>query len=381
MAVERLFATFAAHHDPSDLLDALATGVVLLDAADGVIHANVAAQGLLGVGLNQARGRPFLDLFVEHAPLQALLQRARERGEVFAERELALRPLSAPRDARVIDVTVTPIEDHGGARRLLLEMVDAVPRNRINRENELRARLEGSRMMTRQLAHEIKNPLGGLRGAAQLLERQLPDAALREYTGVIINEADRLTALVDSMAGPTRVPHKTPLNVHEICEHVFRLLEAEAKPGAEIALERDYDPSVPDGSFDRNQLVQALLNLARNALQAVDGRGRIVLRTRAVANAHIGPVRHRLAVRIEVVDDGPGVPPEIRGSLFYPLVTGRANCTGLGLAVAQEIVTRNGGLIEFDSEPGRTVFSVLLPLGGPTGLVAGGVENPPVAFA
>ena len=381
MAVERLFATFAAHHDPSDLLDALATGVVLLDAADGVIHANVAAQGLLGVGLNQARGRSFLDLFVEHLPLQALLQRARERGEVFAERELALRPLSAPRDARVIDVTVTPIEDHGGARRLLLEMVDAVPRNRINRENELRARLEGSRMMTRQLAHEIKNPLGGLRGAAQLLERQLPDAALREYTGVIINEADRLTALVDSMAGPTRVPHKTPLNVHEICEHVFRLLEAEAKPGAEIALERDYDPSVPDGSFDRNQLVQALLNLARNALQAVDGRGRIVLRTRAVANAHIGPVRHRLAVRIEVVDDGPGVPAEIRGSLFYPLVTGRANGTGLGLAVAQEIVTRNGGLIEFDSEPGRTVFSVLLPLGGPTGLVAGGVENPPVEFA
>jgi two-component system nitrogen regulation sensor histidine kinase GlnL len=381
MAVERLFATFAAHHDPSDLLDALATGVVLLDAADGVIHANVAAQGLLGVGLNQARGRSFLDLFVEHAPLQALLQRARERGEVFAERELALRPLSAPREARVIDVTVTPIEDHGGARRLLLEMVDAVPRNRINRENELRARLEGSRMMTRQLAHEIKNPLGGLRGAAQLLERQLPDAALREYTGVIINEADRLTALVDSMAGPTRVPHKTPLNVHEICEHVFRLLEAEAKPGAEIALERDYDPSVPDGSFDRNQLVQALLNLARNALQAVDGRGRIVLRTRAVANAHIGPVRHRLAVRIEVVDDGPGVPPEIRGSLFYPLVTGRANGTGLGLAVAQEIVTRNGGLIEFDSEPGRTVFSVLLPLGGPTGLVAVGVENPPVELA
>ena len=381
MAVERLFASFAAHHDPSDLLDALATGVVLLDAADGVIHANVAAQGLLGVGLNQARGRAFLDLFVEHLPLQALLQRARERGEVFAERELALRPLSAPRDARVIDVTVTPIEDHGGARRLLLEMVDAVPRNRINRENELRARLEGSRMMTRQLAHEIKNPLGGLRGAAQLLERQLPDAALREYTGVIINEADRLTALVDSMAGPTRVPHKTPLNVHEICEHVFRLLEAEAKPGAEIALERDYDPSVPDGSFDRNQLVQALLNLARNALQAVDGRGRIVLRTRAVANAHIGPVRHRLAVRIEVVDDGPGVPPEIRGSLFYPLVTGRANGTGLGLAVAQEIVTRNGGLIEFDSEPGRTVFSVLLPLGGPTGLVAVGVENPPVELA
>lgn len=364
MAVERLFASFAAHHDPSDLLDALATGVVLLDAADGVIHANVAAQGLLGVGLNQARGRALAELVIDPAPLQALLQRARERGEVFSERELALRPASAPRDARIVDLTVTPVEEPGRSRRLLLEMVDAAPRNRINRENELRARLEGSRMMTRQLAHEIKNPLGGLRGAAQLLERQLPDPALREYTGVIINEADRLTALVDGMSGPARAPHKTPLNVHEICEHVFRLLQAEARVG--VLVERDYDPSVPEGLFDRNQLVQALLNLARNALQAVGQtageRGRIVLRTRTVANAHIGTARHRLAVRIEVVDDGPGVPPEIRGSLFYPLVTGRANGTGLGLAVAQEIVTRNGGSIEFESEPGRTVFSLLLPI-------------------
>jgi two-component system nitrogen regulation sensor histidine kinase GlnL len=206
-----------------------------------------------------------------------------------------------------------------------------------------------------------------------LLERQLPDAALREYTTVIINEADRLTALVDGMSGPARAPHKTPLNIHEICEHVFRLLQAEARVG--VSLERDYDPSVPDGVFDRNQLVQALLNLARNALQAVGERGRIVLRTRAVANAHIGLARHRLAVRIEVVDDGPGVPPEIRGSLFYPLVTGRANGTGLGLAVAQEIVTRNGGLIEFESEPGRTVFSLLLPLGPSQGLSASGAAS------
>lgn len=361
MAVERLFASFAAHHDPSDLLDALATGVVLLDAADGVIHANVAAQGLLGVGLNQARGRALSDLVIDPAPLQSLLQRARERGEVFSERELALRPVSTPREARIVDLTVTPVEEPGCGRRLLVEMVDAAPRNRINRENELRARLEGSRMMTRQLAHEIKNPLGGLRGAAQLLERQLPDPALREYTTIVINEADRLTALVDGMMGPARAPQKSPLNIHEICEHVFRLLQAEARVG--VLLERDYDPSVPDGLFDRNQLVQALLNLARNALQAVGERGRIALRTRAVANAHIGLVRHRLAVRIEVVDDGPGVPPEIRGSLFYPLVTGRANGTGLGLAVAQEIVTRNGGHIEFESERGRTVFAVTLPLG------------------
>ncbi|NBU24486.1 MAG: PAS domain-containing protein [Gammaproteobacteria bacterium] len=378
MAVERLFASFAALHDPTDLLDALATGVVLLDATGRVLHANVAAQGLLGAGLNQARGRMLAELLVDSAPLQALLQRARERGEVFAEGDIALRTVASPRDARSVDATVTPIEDVTGSRRLLLELVDATPRARISRENELRARLEGSRMMTRQLAHEIKNPLGGVRGAAQLLERQLPDPALREYTGVIINEADRLTALVDGMLGPARAPQKSQLNIHEICEHVFRLLQAEARP--DVTLERDYDPSVPEGEFDRNQLVQALLNLARNALQAVGqgagDRGRIVLRTRAVANVHIGLARHRLAVRVDVVDDGPGVPDGIRGSLFYPLVTGRANGTGLGLAVAQEIVTRNGGSIEFESEPGRTVFSLMLPLAAGEARPADGKEAP-----
>ena len=376
MAVERLFASFAALHDPSDLLDALATGVVLLDVTGRVLHANVAAQGLLGAGLNQARGRMLAELLVDPAPLQALVQHARERGEVFAEGDIALRNVASPRDARSVDATVTPIEDISGSRRLLLELVDATPRARISRENELRARLEGSRMMTRQLAHEIKNPLGGVRGAAQLLERQLPDPALREYTGVIINEADRLTALVDGMLGPSRTPQKSPLNIHEICEHVFRLLQAEAPQG--VVLERDYDPSVPEGDFDRNQLVQALLNLALNALQAVGeagGGGRIVLRTRTAANVHIGLARHRLAVRVDVVDDGPGVPPEIRSSLFYPLVTGRANGTGLGLAVAQEIVTRNGGSIGFESEPGRTVFSLLLPLGAAASTGSGGAAD------
>jgi two-component system nitrogen regulation sensor histidine kinase GlnL len=360
MAVERLFASFAAHHDPADLLDALATGVVLLDAALVVVHANVAAQGLMAVGLNQARGRAFCELFTDSAGLQATLLRARDAGEPFNECELALRPVSAPRESRSVDMTVTPLDDIGGGRRLLLELADAAPRARLNRDNALRARLESSRMMTRQLAHEIKNPLGGVRGAAQLLARQLPDPELREYTTVIINEADRLTGLVDTMTSPARPPQKRRLNIHEICEHVHRLLVAEAPAGVTVA--RDYDPSVPEGSFDRNQLVQALLNLARNALQAVGEAGRVVLRTRVLTQTHIGVVRHRLAVRIDVIDDGPGVPEEIRGTLFYPLVTARPNGTGLGLAVAQELVNRNGGLIEFHSEPENTVFSVILPL-------------------
>lgn len=363
MAVERLFESFAAHHDPAELLDALATGVVLLDASLAVVHANVAAQGLMAVGLNQARGRVFAELFADSQGLSATLIRARDSGEAVTECELSLRPSGALREPRIVDVTATPLDAHSGQRRLLLELSDAAPRNRHNRDNELRARLEGSRMMTRQLAHEIKNPLGGVRGAAQLLARQLPDPSLREYTDVIINETDRLTALVDTMT-TARPPQKTQLNIHEVCEHVHRLLRAEAP--ASVLVERDYDPSVPEGRFDRNQLVQALLNLARNALQAVGASGKVVLRTRVLTQAHIGVVRHRLAVRIDVIDDGPGVPEAIRGTLFYPLVTARPNGTGLGLAVSQELVNRNGGLIEFESEPRRTVFSITLPLSATT---------------
>ena len=360
MAVERLFESFAAHHDPADLLDALATGIVLLDSAFAVVHANVAAQGLMAVGLNQARGRAFCELFTDSGSLQSMLLRARDTGESLTECDLALRPVGSPKDLRVVDITVTPIDSPPGARRMVLELADAEPRNRLNRDSALRARLESSRMMTRQLAHEIKNPLGGVRGAAQLLARQLPAPELREYTTVIINETDRLTALVDTMTSPARPPQKTALNIHEICEHVHRLLSVEVPGG--VAIERDYDPSVPEGRFDRNQLVQALLNLARNAMQAVGESGRIALRTRALTQVHIGIVRHRLAVRIDIIDNGPGVPDEIRGTLFYPLVTARPNGTGLGLAVAQELVNRNGGIIEFQSEPGNTVFSITLPL-------------------
>jgi two-component system nitrogen regulation sensor histidine kinase GlnL len=280
-----------------------------------------------------------------------------------------VRPAGAPRDARTLDITITPLEGQVTGTHLLLELADTTQRKRISRENDLMARLDGSRLMIKQLAHEIKNPLGGLRGAAQLLERELQEASLREYTRVIIGEADRLTALVDSMVGPNRAPHKANINVHEICEHVYHLLSAEARPG--IVVDRDYDPSLPDATLDRNQTIQALLNVARNALQAVsqrpaEGGGKIVFRTRALSNVSIGNTRHRLVASLQIEDDGPGVPDDLRSSIFYPLVTGRSNGTGLGLAVAQELVTRNGGLIEFESEPGRTVFTVLLPIGEAT---------------
>ncbi|MFO1454735.1 MAG: nitrogen regulation protein NR(II) [Steroidobacteraceae bacterium] len=359
MSAERIFPSPLASYDPADLLDALATGIVVLDSQLCVVYANVAAQNLLAMSFNQARGRPFSDLFSESNGMIATLKRARDTGDTYSEREVSVRPAATPRETRVLDITMTPLDGMTGTQ-LLLELSDETQRTRLTRESELRARLDGSRMMTRQLAHEIRNPLGGLRGAAQLLERELGTPSLREYTQVIIGEADRLTALVDSMAGPKVLPQKQRMNVHEICEHVHHLLRGEAR--ASVAVDRDYDPSVPDGEFDKNQLVQAMLNIARNAMQAVGDRGRIVLRTRVVSNASIGLDRHRLAVRIEVEDDGPGVPDSIRDSLFYPLVTGRPNGTGLGLAVAQEIVTRNGGAIEFQSEPGRTVFAIQLPL-------------------
>jgi two-component system nitrogen regulation sensor histidine kinase GlnL len=362
VAAEAYGASPLAHFDPAELLDAQATGLVVLDAHLCTIYANVGAQDLLGLGLNQVRGRPISELFADAAPLAALLRLALERGEPCAGHELSLLPiagLQVPRAPVVVDAAVTPLEGQITGRHLLLELTDARLRQRITRENELLSRIDGGRMMARQLAHEIKNPLGGLRGAAQLLERQLKEPALHEYTAVIIAEADRLAALVDALLGPGQPPRKEPVNIHEIVQHVGHLLAAEAPTGVQI--ERDYDPSLPRLRLDRNQIIQALLNLGRNAIQAVGEHGRIVLRTRALTNASIGSRRYRVVVGIQVEDDGPGVPIELKDTVFYPLVTGRKTGTGLGLAVAQDLIGRHDGLIEFDSRPGRTVFTILLP--------------------
>ncbi len=360
MVAERFAPSAISHFDPAELIGALATGILVLDADLCVVYANVAAQDLLAVSVNQARGRPFTDFVAEAKSLGTVLRRSLDSGESFAERELVIERRGAVRERRVIDLSIMPLDADTARGYLLLEISDATQRQRIARDNDLLERLDRSRQMLRQLAHEIKNPLGGLRGAAQLLERELPDPSLREFTSVIIGEADRLTALVDSMMGPVRAPQKSLVNVHELCEHVFRLLRSEARNT--INIERDYDPSLPNAEVDPNQIIQALLNVGRNALQAIGERGRIMLRTRALSNVRIGPQRHRLIASIEIEDSGPGVPPEIADSIFYPLVTGRSSGTGLGLAVSQELVTRHGGLIEFTSEPGRTVFTILLPL-------------------
>src|SRR6516165_9089130 len=281
MALDYNLPSPLSHFDSADLLDALSTGIILLDAQLCPIYANVAAQDLLAFSLNQTRGRPFGDCLYDAQPLTSILRRALQTGEGFADHELALTLRANSRESRVFDVTVTPLEGEVTGTHLLLELADATQRQRISRENEVRARLDSSRMMLRQLAHEIKNPLGGLRGAAQLLDRELHDGSLKEYTTVIINEADRLRALVDSMLGPSQPPQLEEFNVHEVCEHVFHLLRSEAP--SEVTIDRDYDPSLPSGRFDRNQIIQALLNVARNALQAVNPHtGHVTLRTRAL---------------------------------------------------------------------------------------------------
>lgn len=353
-----------ADFEPSTLLDSLSTGIVVLDGQLCLVYANVRAQDLMALSVKQARGRPFGELFRDSQPLTAILRRSLEQLENCTQHEMQLKAVlsSLTREPRLIDLIVTPIEEGPTGTYLLVELVDATQRQRISRDSDILADIAGSRLMIRQLAHEVKNPLGGLRGAAQLLERELADPALREYTAVIINEADRLAALVDSMAGSQWPPQKALLNVHEVCEHVVHLIRAEAPPGVQV--ERDYDPSLPEAAYDRNQIIQALLNIARNALQAVGERGRIIVRTRARSNVGIGTMRHRLTAVIEIEDDGPGVASEVATSLFLPLVTSRSNGTGLGLAVAQDLVTRHGGIIEYVSQPGCTIFSVILPLEG-----------------
>ena len=363
MAVENFGSSPLAHFDSSEMLDALSTGLLVLDAQLCVVYANVGAQDLLGLSLRQSRGHPVSELFADVQSLVELLRRSLQHGEICAGHEVALVPVATLHSTRtpvIVDITVTPLEGQITGTHLLLELIDARARQRISRESELLAQVSGSRLMILQLAHEIKNPLGGMRGAAQLLERELADPGLKEYTAVIMNEADRLRSLVDAMLGPTGPPRKQTLNVHELCEYVYQLLRSEAP--ASVHIVRDYDPSVPDGSFDRNEIIQALLNVARNALQAIAGTGHLVLRTRTLTNQNIGPVRHRLLASVQVEDDGPGVPLELRQTLFFPLVTAKAAGSGLGLSVAQGMVARHGGIIEFDSRPGRTVFSVLLPL-------------------
>lgn len=289
--------------------------------------------------------------------MRDILSRVATTGDHYAN-EMRLAPTEAHRDERTVDCRVSPISTDDAC--LLVEMTDVTRRSQISRENALLIQHGAGRQMIRQLAHEIKNPLGGIRGAAQLLERQLDNEELHEYTQVVISETDRLAGLVDTLLGPGGPPNKEPANVHELLEYVVRLVEAEGNQ--RLKIRRDYDPGLPLIDLDKAQIIQAILNLVRNAVLSLAGQGTLTLRSRAVTNFTIGNIRHRVIASIEIEDDGPGIPAELQDSIFYPLVTSRPEGTGLGLPAAQELLSRHGGMIEFESRPGRTVFFVRIPL-------------------
>ncbi len=345
---------------PARILDGLSTSVLLLGPELEVLHLNAAAQDLLGTSQKQAVGQPIAKLLHDSEPFLAVLTRARSDGQAYTRREIEVSFQSNQGLTIAVDFKVTPLRQPGAKRQLIVEIADATRRLRISRENALLNQHDASRTIVRQLAHEIKNPLGGLRGAAQLLDKELVTAELKEYTQIIISEADRLASLVDTLLGPHRPLRFEPVSIHEILQHVRQLLTTGRK--SDVVIEEDFDPSLPPVEVDRDQIIQAVLNLATNATAAVSEGGHIVFRTRVESNFTIGDKRHRLVARVEIEDDGPGVPEEIRHTLFFPLVTGRSAGTGIGLAVAQELVNRHRGLIEYDSRPGCTVFRVMLPI-------------------
>ena len=339
------------------IFDALGTAIVVLDRADCITAMNTAAEGLLGTSSTSSVGKPLSGLAPGFEVLDEMCAKARDTRQSYGQ---ALRVLAPQRDGSDVELVarVTPAPDVD-TEILLVELFDVTQRHQLDRESALVAQRGVSRRMLQQLAHEIRNPLGGLRGAAQLLQSELDQPEQQEFTRVIIGEADRLEGLVAGLLGPGTRPDMQPANVHEVLEYVARLVSSEAP---DLELLRDYDPSLPDLLIDRDQMTQALMNLIRNAAQATENTGRVVLRTRVRTNHVLNSRAHKLVVLIEIEDNGPGVPEDMAETIFYPLVTGREDGTGIGLPLAQELVNRHQGLIEFASRPGHTVFAVNLPV-------------------
>lgn len=346
-----------AHLFPK-VLENLSTAVLLIDRSHLLVYINTAGEMIFAGSARQLIGSSAEHLFKGCETLiEEDISRTFETGISLSQRNIVLSLFEHP---VTIDFVVTPLYDGSEPVFILMEIYQVDRHLRITKEERLLEQQTASRMLLKGLAHEIKNPLGGLRGAAQLLDRELDSADLREYTRIIIEEADRLHLLLDRMVGPKKPPQKQLLNFHEIIERVRQLVQAEVPETVKI--NRDYDPSIPKINADRSQLIQAILNIVRNAAQAAGDEGQITLRTRVDRHITIGVQQNKLLAKLEVIDDGPGINSELLSQIFYPMVTGRAEGTGLGLSIAQSLIHLHGGLIECESSPGRTVFSIFLPL-------------------
>ncbi len=340
------------------ILNNQTTAILLLDESMTVCYVNGAAEQLFSLSKRRLQGHAF-NLLFQHTSLDlSLIAETLSSGQGLSDSDVTF----------VIDGMHTTVELNASPiswqkkLMILLELKPIVLQRRISQELVQHAQQQAAKELVRGLAHEIKNPLGGLRGAAQLLEKTLPDPDLKEYTQIIIEQADRLRNLVDRLLGPQLPGKKSPHNIHQILEKVRQLVSLEAGEGIEIV--RDYDPSLPDFVLDSDQIEQALLNVVSNAalaLQQVSG-GTITLKTRTDYQTLIHGMRYRLAAKIEIIDDGPGIPQDIQDTLFYPMVTGREGGTGLGLSIAQNLIDQHKGKIEVTSWPGHTKFTFYLPI-------------------
>lgn len=341
-------------------LEHLATAIILLDEKRRVVYINPGAEVIFAFSAKQITGLLIDEVFPNCEILMSAVSNAITQHSPFREHEFTistLRHLSL-----AVTCTVTPIDSPNACLILEFQRMDA--QLRIAREERMLIQQQANAELLRNLAHEIRNPLGGLRGAAQLLEHELPSTNLREYTQVIIKEADRLQTLMDRLLIPHRVPKYEPTNIHEVLERVRSLLLAESPRS--ILIERDYDLSLPELIGDREKLIQAVLNIARNAVQAMQSHktkdAKLIFRTRAERQVTLVRKRYRVAIRLEIIDNGPGIPADIVDRIFYPLVSGTAGGTGLGLTLAQSFVTQHHGMIECESVAGNTKFTVLLPI-------------------
>jgi two-component system nitrogen regulation sensor histidine kinase GlnL len=344
-------------------LDLLASAVLMVGADGRIRYANAAAEHLLDSSRKALSKVPLPALFVNGAELCRLCQQALAHNYADLRQDLTLE-----RSGRE-PLHVHSIVSASGEGEVVIELRENVQQLKLDREERILDQSQVNKELIRNLAHEIKNPLGGIRGAAQLLELELPDVhlvALREYTQVIIKEADRLQTLVDRLLAPHRRPHIVgDVNIHEVCERVRSLMLAEFPNG--LAIRRDYDASIPEFRGDMEQLIQTVLNIARNSAQALSDRiaagdAELVFRTRVARQVTLAKVRYGLALDLHIIDNGPGISPQIRDRIFYPLVSGREGGSGLGLTLAQTFVQQHLGVIECESRPGLTDFRILLPL-------------------
>ncbi|MDN7138052.1 nitrogen regulation protein NR(II) [Pseudidiomarina sp. 1ASP75-14] len=342
--------------------DQLLTGIVQLDEQLHIRYMNAAAETMLDGSRKRLLGTPLFSLFSYSSLEPEVLRQALRDQQSVSDSDVTWIFHDGQRVT--VEFVAQPLTRKSDTGQVLVELRQVDQIRRINQENSQQQQLQAAHSIVRGLAHEIKNPLGGLRGAAQLLAGELEDKQLHDYTDLIISQADRLRNLVDRMLGSHELPERTATNVHEIIERVIAVAQLSAPPN--ISFRRDYDPSLPELTMAADGIEQALLNVVMNASEAIaddaaQTGGEVIVRTRVLHQQTLYGQRYRRCAVIEVQDNGPGVPAQLKDTLFYPMVSGRAGGTGLGLAITQNVVHQHAGKIEVLSEPHCTRFLLYLP--------------------